>query len=648
MSVLHAALLETRAPGRASASTASCIRARSRCSAPPTARTSSAGASCTSSSATASPARSIRSTPAATRCSGAAPIPRSPRRRRRPTSPSSRCRAPRWCARVREAAAAGVGCCVIISTGFAEAGDEGARPPGRAGGDRARDRHPAGRARTAWGSSSPTIAWRSARRWCSTPTGCRDGAHRAGQPERRADGVDLRPRRPPTASASATASRSATRSISRSATSSTTWSRSRSTEAICVYVEGLLDGGALPPRPRRRPRGRQAGARGEDRAHRGRREVGALAHREPGRRLRGVRGGVPRGGRGARPRSRRHGARRAFPRPSPRRRGAAASASSRPRAAARHRVRPRQRARACRWPTLTPGHRAPQLGELLLPPQADNPVDLGGRRKAPEDVEIAGDVARLLFERSRRRLRPRHPHLDAVLRQAHAADRRGGAGRRQAGDDRAHARAPPRTRRARRCARSASSTSTAPRTRCACWRCVAEHDALRAGAAGAADAARTGCPTPARSPLPEGALDRGRGQAAARGVRRRRWRARRSAPDAGGRGRRGDARSGFPVVLKAVSRADRAQERRRRGAAGPGRRRTRCAARRARCDGARAARAALGRRPRGLLRPGDGPRRGRGHRGRPARSALRRRRAWSGSAASRSRSSRTWRWRRRR
>jgi acetyl-CoA synthetase (ADP-forming) len=45
--------------------------------------------------------------------------------------------------------------------------------------------------------------------------------------------------------------------------------------------------------------------------------------------------------------------------------------------------------------TLTPQSRA-QLGELLLPPQADNPVDLGGRRK-PEDVEIAGDVARILL-----------------------------------------------------------------------------------------------------------------------------------------------------------------------------------------------------------------------------------------------------------
>ncbi|RPH84857.1 MAG: CoA-binding protein, partial [Candidatus Rokuibacteriota bacterium] len=45
---------------------------------------------------------------------------------------------------------------------------------------------------------------------------------------------------------------------------------------------------------------------------------------------------------------------------------------------------------------LTPQSRA-RLGELLLPPQADNPVDLGGRR-APEEIEIAGDVARILFE----------------------------------------------------------------------------------------------------------------------------------------------------------------------------------------------------------------------------------------------------------
>src|SRR5215472_12151859 len=39
------------------------------------------------------------------------------------------------------------------------------------------------------------------------------------------------------------------------------------------------------------------------------------------------------------------------------------------------------------------------LGELLLPPQADNPVDLGGRR-APENVEISGEIARLLFDDS--------------------------------------------------------------------------------------------------------------------------------------------------------------------------------------------------------------------------------------------------------
>ena len=44
---------------------------------------------------------------------------------------------------------------------------------------------------------------------------------------------------------------------------------------------------------------------------------------------------------------------------------------------------------------LAPATRA-ALGEILLPPQADNPIDLGGRR-APEDVEIAGDAARIIF-----------------------------------------------------------------------------------------------------------------------------------------------------------------------------------------------------------------------------------------------------------
>jgi acetyl-CoA synthetase (ADP-forming) len=46
--------------------------------------------------------------------------------------------------------------------------------------------------------------------------------------------------------------------------------------------------------------------------------------------------------------------------------------------------------------TLTADSRA-RLGELLLPPQADNPVDLGGRR-VPEEIEIAGDVLRILLQ----------------------------------------------------------------------------------------------------------------------------------------------------------------------------------------------------------------------------------------------------------
>jgi acyl-CoA synthetase (NDP forming) len=48
-----------------------------------------------------------------------------------------------------------------------------------------------------------------------------------------------------------------------------------------------------------------------------------------------------------------------------------------------------------RLATLSPSTRA-ELDPFLLPPQAINPIDLGGR-KPPEEVEIAGDVTRILF-----------------------------------------------------------------------------------------------------------------------------------------------------------------------------------------------------------------------------------------------------------
>src|SRR5689334_9715296 len=37
-----------------------------------------------------------------------------------------------------------------------------------------------------------------------------------------------------------------------------------------------------------------------------------------------------------------------------------------------------------------------ELDRILLPPQARNPIDLGGR-KVPESVEIAGDATRILL-----------------------------------------------------------------------------------------------------------------------------------------------------------------------------------------------------------------------------------------------------------
>src|SRR5204863_486240 len=58
---------------------------------------------------------------------------------------------------------------------------------------------------------------------------------------------------------------------------------------------------------------RQAAARAQDGTHSGRRRIGALAHGEPGRIVRGVPGRVPGRRRRAAARPGRHGARRAFP-----------------------------------------------------------------------------------------------------------------------------------------------------------------------------------------------------------------------------------------------------------------------------------------------------------------------------------------------
>ena len=270
--------------------------------------------------------------------------------------------------------------------------------------------------------------------------------------------------------------------------------------------------------------------------------------------------------------------------------------------------------------TLTADSRA-QLSELLLPPQADNPVDLGGRRK-PEEIEIAGDVARILLERSRHRVRARHPHLDAVLRQSHAL----------IGEAALAADKPVMI------ALTPGAAAEAPRQRAARARPVLLRPqrgrAARPGAGGrarratrgAADAAHAagraaGC---ALARAPRGRADRGRGQAAARGVRRAGGGGDDHGAHAGGGGRRRGRRLGFPWCS-------------RRCRAGSCTRATwvRCAwgsaRRRGRPDrGARDARGAprrrTRRRPRGLLGAADDPRRGRGDRGRPARSALRRRR----------------------
>ncbi len=72
------------------------------------------------------PARSCRSIPGATRCVGRRAYPTIAAAPAPPDVAILAVPGSSLVATVREAAAAGVGCCVIISTGFAEAGDDGA------------------------------------------------------------------------------------------------------------------------------------------------------------------------------------------------------------------------------------------------------------------------------------------------------------------------------------------------------------------------------------------------------------------------------------------------------------------------------------------------------------------------------------------
>ena len=294
---------------------------------------------------------------------------------------------------VREAAAAGVGCCVIISTGFAEAGDEGASRQAelvriaRDSGTRLVGPNCMGLIvphhrlalcssvvldtdRLADGpiglvSQSGALMVSIVDRAAADGLGVRYGVSLGNQVDLEiCDFLDYMVGEP-------------------------------ETEALCVYVEGLLDGerfrrSLAAARRAGKPvlvvkTGRtQAGAKSA-RSHTASlagawkvfeavcREEGAVLARDPDDMVRAAHFLV------------RHRA--------PRRGGAAILSSS---GGGCGIGSDRVSELGVPLAVLTPQSRA-RLGELLLPPQADNPVDLGGRRVA-EDVEIAGDVARILFE----------------------------------------------------------------------------------------------------------------------------------------------------------------------------------------------------------------------------------------------------------
>jgi acetyl-CoA synthetase (ADP-forming) len=296
-------------------------------------------------------------------------------------------------ATVREAAEAGVGCCVIISTGFAEAGDEGAARQAelvriaRASGTRLVGPNCMGLIvphhhlalcssvvldtdRLADGpiglvSQSGALMVSIFDRAAADGLGFRFGVSLGNQVDLEiCDFLDYMVAEP-------------------------------HTEAICVYVEGLLDGerfrrGLAAARRAGKPvlvvkTGRtQAGVKSA-RSHTASlagawevfeavcREEGAVLARDPDDMVRA-----------AHFLTRHRG---------PRRGGAVILSSS---GGGCGIASDRLSELGVPLASLTAATRA-QLGELLLPPQADNPVDLGGRRQ-PEEIEIAGDVTRILLE----------------------------------------------------------------------------------------------------------------------------------------------------------------------------------------------------------------------------------------------------------
>ena len=136
---------------------------------------------------------SIPSTAVALKSPGTRPIRASAQCPPLLTWRSWRCRRNGCSKAVSEAAEVGVGCCVIISTGFAEAGTLGARAAGEAGRSRGAHRHAHRRAEL-HGLHRPApphgavLLGRVEYRYAGRR---RDRPH---QPERRAHGLGIRPR----------------------------------------------------------------------------------------------------------------------------------------------------------------------------------------------------------------------------------------------------------------------------------------------------------------------------------------------------------------------------------------------------------------------------------------------------------------------
>ena len=183
----------------------------------------------------------------------------------------------------RECAAAGVRALLVISAGFAEAGEEGSRPPARAARGLSRLRASGSSGRTASASLNTAPGVRLNATFAPNPAPPRSASGSCP----RAAAWGSRSSRPPDGSASGSphSSRSATGPTCPAPTSCSYWEQDPATDIALLYLESFGNArkfARIAPRFARK----QAAARRQERALGGRRARHVVPHRRAAVRLR--------------------------------------------------------------------------------------------------------------------------------------------------------------------------------------------------------------------------------------------------------------------------------------------------------------------------------------------------------------------------